>query len=381
MCGVAVLAAALTACGSDATKSAAAQTLSFDISDAGCSPATASGDAGEISFSVKNSTDSRAEFEIVTPAPQIALEKFLEAGKSDTYKLTLPAAEYVLICGSPLSTKGKLTLTGAGGTGASVTGSTVDPTALARAVTDYTAYINGEVAKLQTGVTAFTDAVRAGDTDQAKALYAGARVPWESIEPVAELFPDSDAVIDSRADDFDKAEADPDFSGFHAIEYGLWAQGTSNGATVDLPALADRLDSDIAALITSVKGITIQPQTMTGGAGALIEEAAQTKITGEEDRYSHTDVTTLAANVDGSEEIFNLLEPLLTNANAQLTTDLTASFAKVRGVLAPYKNADGSYQTYDKVSDADKAALKTAMAQLSEELSQITGSLGLVSAS
>ena len=158
--------------------------------------------------------------------------------------------------------------------------------------------------------------MRAGDTEQAKSLYAAARVPWEAIEPVAELFPDSDAVIDSRADDYDQAEADPNFSGFHALEYGLWSQGTINGATVDLPALADRLDSDIAALITSVQGITIQPQVMTNGAGALIEEASQGKITGEEDRYSKTDLTTLAANIDGSQEIFDLLKPLITTANA-----------------------------------------------------------------
>ena len=203
-------------------------------------------------------------------------------------------------------------------------------------------------------------------------------MPWEAIEPVAELFPDSDAVIDSRADDFDQAEADPEFSGFHALEYGLWSQGTINGATVDLPALADRLDSDIAALITLVQGITIQPQVMTNGAGALIEEASQGKITGEEDRYSKTDLTTLAANIDGSQEIFNLLQPLITTANPQLATDLQASFDKVNALLAKYKQADGTYTAYDQVPQADIDALKTAMAQLSEELSQVTGSLGLV---
>ena len=144
------------------------------------------------------------------------------------------------------------------------------------------------MAKLQTNVQAFTDAVRSGDTEKAKQLYIAARVPWEAIEPVAELFPDSDAVIDSRADDYDKAEADPDFSGFHALEYGLWAQGTKDGATVDLDALADRLDSDIAELIAKVKTITIAPQVMTNGAGALIEEASQGKITGEEDAVTRT---------------------------------------------------------------------------------------------
>jgi iron uptake system component EfeO len=365
------------ACGSDDAEKAT--TLSFTITDTGCDPATASGDAGELSFAVKNSTATRAEFEIVTPAPAIALEKFIAPGESGTYKLTLPAAEYRLICGSPLNDEGTLTLTGDGGTNATTpTGTDVDQAALTAAVASYTTYINDQVAQLKTNVTAFTDAVRAGDTEKAKSLYIAARVPWEAIEPVAELFPDSDAVIDSRADDYDQAEADPEFSGFHALEYGLWSQGTINGANVDLTALADRLDSDIDALIPSVQGITIQPQVMTNGAGALIEEASQNKITGEEDRYSKTDLTTLAANVDGSEEIFNLLKPLITTANPQLATDLQASFDKVDAILAKYKQADGSFTAYDQVPQADIDALKTAMAQLSEELSQITGSLGLV---
>jgi len=378
VCGIAVLAVAVTACGSDDEKSSSS-TMSFNVTDTGCDPATASAKAGELSFAVKNSTGSRAEFEIVTAAPSIVLEKFLAAGASGTYDITLPAGDYRLICGSPLNDEGTLTLTGSGGADATTpSGTAVDQAALDTAVASYTAYVNDQVAELQTAVTAFTDAVRAGDVEQAKQLYTAARVPWEAIEPVAELFPDSDAVIDSRADDYDKAEADPDFSGFHALEYGLWAQGTKDGANVDLTALANRLDSDIAELIAKVKTITIAPQVMTNGAGALIEEASQGKITGEEDRYSKTDLTTLAANVDGSQEIFNLLQPLITAANPQLATDLQASFAKVNGILATYEQADGTYTPYDQVPQTDIDALKTAMAQLSEELSQITGSLGLV---
>ena len=67
-----------------------------------------------------------------------------------------------------------------------------------------------------------------------------------------------------------------------------------------MAALADRLDTDIQSLIGEVEVLEIQPQVMTNGAAALIEEAAQTKITGEEERYSGTDLVTLQANVDGA---------------------------------------------------------------------------------
>ena len=39
-----------------------------------------------------NSTSTRAEFEMVTATPAIALEKFLAAGESGTYDITLPRA-------------------------------------------------------------------------------------------------------------------------------------------------------------------------------------------------------------------------------------------------------------------------------------------------
>ena len=177
-------------------------------------------------------------------------------------------------------------------------------------------------------------------------------------------------MIDSRADDFDKAEADPDFSGFHAIEYGLWAQGTKDGATVDLNALADRLDSDIAELIAKVKTITIAPQVMTNGAGALIEEASQGKITGEEERYSKTDLTPSRPTSTARQEIFDLLLPLITTANQQLA-DRPAGIVR-QGQRDARQGQAGRrrFTPYDKVPQADIDPLKTALAQLSEELAR-----------
>ena len=47
----------------------------------------------------------------------------------------------------------------------------------------------------------------------------------------------------------------------------------------------------------------IPPAALIVGAAELIEEVSTGKITGEEDRYSHTDLWDFAANVDGSEKL------------------------------------------------------------------------------
>ena len=278
--------------------SAAAEPVSVTLTESGCDPTTVATTGGTVTFAVKNDRDSKAEFEILSKTPEILIEKFLESKAAGSFPVNLKAGSYEIICGAPSDTRAALTVTGDG----RVAVLKVDEAALDAAVAAYSSYVLEQVQALETGTKAFTDAVRAGDVEKAKSLYAQVRIPWERIEPVAELFPDSDGVIDSRADDFEKKEADPDFTGFHAIEYGLWANGTIAGAKVDLVALANRLDKDIAELIALVKGLEIQPQVMTNGSAALIEEAANTKITGEEERYSKTDLATFAANVEGLEK-------------------------------------------------------------------------------
>ena len=62
-----------------------------------------------------------------------------------------------------------------------------------------------------------------------RSLYAAARIPWERIEPIAELFPDLDQAIDFREEDFDGGADDPGFKGFHKIEKVLFEGGTATG--------------------------------------------------------------------------------------------------------------------------------------------------------
>ncbi|MHC5830587.1 MAG: imelysin family protein, partial [Nostoc sp.] len=98
---------------------------------------------------------------------------------------------------------------------------------------------------------------------------------------------------------------------------------------------------------------------------------------GEEDRYSHTDLWDFSANVDGSQKIVELLRPTIQKANPELLARVDANFTKVDQKLAKYKTPDGGFATYDKVNEADKKEMKTAIASLAEDLSQLRGTLGV----
>ncbi len=240
-------------------------------------------------------------------------------------------------------------------------------------VTDYKLYVSSEVKALLTQTKAFTAAVKAGDLAKAKALYAPTRLHYERIEPVAELFSDLDGSIDSRADDHEQKEADPTFTGFHRLEYALFAQNTTKGQG----EFADKLLADVTELQTRLKTLTVPPEKMVGGAAALIEEVAATKISGEEDRYSHTDLWDFKGNIEGSAKIVDLLRPLLVKADKPLLDKIDGNFATVNKVLAKYAVKGGGYETYDKLSEADRNALHGPITALAEDLSKLRGTLGL----
>ena len=230
-----------------------------------------------------------------------------------------------------------------------------------------------EVDELIAETQTMVDAIKKGDLADAQAAYARPRVHYERIEPIAELFSDLDKKIDVRADDFEKKEADPGFTGFHRIEYGLFAKKSTDG----LDQFADQLMSDLGELKTRIKTLTVPPTKVVGGAAALIEEVAKTKITGEEDRYSRTDLWDFSANVDGARKIHELLKPLTTSVNPKLSSRIDNNFEKVTTILASYKTADGGYESYEKLTKKDRTALRGPVNTLAEDLSKLRGTLGL----
>jgi iron uptake system component EfeO len=246
------------------------------------------------------------------------------------------------------------------------------PMDLVGPVSNYKIYVAHGVDRLVAQTAAFSAAVKAGDLKKAQALYASTHINYEMIEPIAELFNDLDGSIDSRADDHEKKEADDGFTGFHRIEYGLFEKKSTEG----LAPFADKLNKDVVELQSRIKTLTVPPEKMVGGAAALIEEVGKTKITGEEDRYSHTDLYDFQANVDGAKKIVDLLRPLTMKADAKLAGDIDRNFATVDKILAKYKVA-GGFESYDKVTPDDRTALQGPVTSLAEDLSKLRGTLGL----
>lgn len=237
-------------------------------------------------------------------------------------------------------------------------------------LSEYKIYVAENTAILVDDTAAFVAAIKAGDVEKAKALFAPTRTSYEKVEPIAELFADLDVSIDARADDYEKGEADPAFTGFHRIEYGLWVEGKTDA----ILGTADGLLKDVTELNDRIAALTFPPEVVVGGAAALMEEVAATKISGEEDRYSRTDLWDFDANFEGAEKIYDLFKPLVDDKDFVAKVD--ANFVAVDEVLAKYRK-DGGYVSYVELTDADRTVLSTKVNTLAEDLSTLRGKLGL----
>lgn len=274
-------------------------------------------------------------------------------------------------------TAGALSLLSLTATFATTAQAAVSPEALVGPIADYKLYVLDNLEQLVSHTQDFTTAVENGDVEKAQELYAPTRVYYERIEPIAELFADLDASIDAREDDYEKGVEDPNFTGFHRIEYGLFHEHSTDG----LGDYAERLMNDVNDLDSRVQDLTFPPETVVGGAAALMEEVAATKVSGEEDRYSRTDLWDFQANVDGAREIFELFKPLAAQEDADFVDRVEKNFDDVESTLADYRikadDPQAGFESYDEVSETDRRALAGPVTVLAEDLSTLRGLLGL----
>ncbi|GLC88815.1 iron uptake system protein EfeO [Lysinibacillus piscis] len=214
----------------------------------------------------------------------------------------------------------------------------------------------------------FVNFVKAGDMEGAKATYAPARMYFERSEPIAESFGDLDPRIDGRlADIQEEGKGEEEWTGYHKLEHALWVENTTAG----YEAVADQLLADAKELHALVQTVEVTPDLMITGAVDLLNEVSTSKITGEEEIYSHTDLYDFKANIEGAEKIFDILRTKLEEKDAALVTTLDEKFKAVDDLLAKHATADGGYVSYEALTEDDTKALAAAVNQLGEPLSQM----------
>ncbi|WP_262057891.1 iron uptake system protein EfeO [Streptomyces sp. STR69] len=341
--------------------------IQVTAADSKCTTSTKSIPAGHVTLKIENTGSKATEVEILFPDDRIVSEKE-NIGPGTKYTLTaeVKAGSYEIACRPGMKGHGvrqQLTVTG---------GSVAkrDPK-LDAAVAAYREYAQNEADATIPKVETFVNAIKAGDLTAAKNAYAPSRVGWESTEPIAESFGDIDPKTDTRADGLEKGQK---WTGWHALEKALW-QDKKIGA--EQKALADELLTDLKDWQKRVGKAEITPTSMANGAKELLDEVATGKVTGEEDRYSHTDLSDFKANVDGAKKAYELLKPVAQKNDAALTAELDKQFAAIDTLLDKYRSTSTSdgFVSYDKVTADQRKELSDGVNALAEPLSKLAAAV------
>jgi len=239
--------------------------------------------------------------------------------------------------------------------------------ALQKAAKEYRKYTNKQLDQFLKGTEEFVSAIKANDIEKAKTLYPKVRMYYERSEPVAEAFGDLDPKIDARLADMKEEKKEDKWTGYHKIEKSLYQENKIDEMT---KKDADQLLKDAKELDAKVDTLDITPKLMLQGSVDLLNEVSTSKITGEEEIYSHTDLYDFKANIEGAQKIYELFKSELEKKDKKLSSTIMDNFNKVNQLLDKYKNNDG-YKDYSAVTKEDRKALSDAVNSLGEPLSKM----------
>ncbi|MFJ3200563.1 iron uptake system protein EfeO [Streptomyces sp. NPDC086989] len=365
--------AAITAVTGCAEKGGAGDgAIKVAASDSACEVSKTEFPAGKVTIEVENKGSKVTEVYVLFPDDRIVAEREnIGPGTKASITAEIKAGDYAITCKPGMKGDGIRQKVKATGNGAAEKRSPE----LDAAVAEYRKYVQEQADETLPKAQAFADAVKAGDIDAAKKAYAVSRIGWERTEPVAESFGDIDPKVDVREDGLEAGQ-DPakDWTGWHRLEKALFAD---NKIGDDEKKLADQLMTDLTDWQKKVGQAEITPTSMANGAKELLDEVASGKVTGEEERYSHTDLVDFKGNVEGAQKAYELLKPAAAKNDPALSAELDKQFAAMNTLLDKYRADKNSYDftSYETVSQEQRKELADAVSALGEPLSKLAAAV------
>ena len=371
----------MTGCAANNSGSSSDGPIEVKITDTSCEVASNEVPSGTVTFSITNSGTATNEFEILAEDQLQIISERENLTPGTTVELTVqlePGSYY---------TASKTNMVGAlvGATALTVTDSgeavevSDDEKELReKAVTNYTAYIKDQAGQLIDATNEFLEVwdEGKGDLEKAKELYPTARMYYERIEPTAESFGDIDPNLDLREKDAQAGDLDDmsKWKGWHAIEKDLWSE--SGFSDKKRAKLAKELKADTQSLYDLVysKDFEVSLSDVSNGAIDLMEEVATSKISGEEEAFSHTDLYDFWANVEGAKVAYGNVKDLAKLKDADMVTKLDSAFDDVQTELEKYKSGD-TYKSYDELSDSEIKTLSDKVDALRGDLADLTATI------
>ncbi|WP_031523742.1 iron uptake transporter permease EfeU [Streptomyces sp. NRRL F-5123] len=367
---VAVLAVPAVAAGvviaASGGKKPAASTVS--VSETACGEGFTAPQPGRQTFRMHNTGDKASEVYLIDPASNAVYGEIegLAPGTTRDLVATVGSGAYAWRCvptGGKAVTSATVRVSG-GGSAKPVL--PLAATELEPPLAAYRTYVDAGLGKLRTQTAKLAADLEAGDLGAARTDWLTAHLTYSSLGAAYGTFADFDAKIDGRKDGLPGGVTDPDFTGFHRIEYGLW-HGQSAAA---LRPFADQLDKDVTGLHKAFPTQDFDPSDLPLRSHEILENTLQFELTGGTDQGSGSNLATADANLAGTRELLDVLRPLITRRAPQQLVVIDADIARLQRLLdAAHHGA--AWTPVEKLDSTARQKINGATGQLLEDLAPV----------
>ncbi|MCP1478492.1 iron uptake system EfeUOB component EfeO/EfeM [Pseudomonas chlororaphis] len=337
-----------------------------------CEPNALSVPAGPASFRIVNRSDRAVEWEILDGVLVLEERENIAPGLSQVINARLQPGDYAITCGLLSNPRGTLHVTPTAESDAQAK-SRPSMVAFIGPLSEFRVYLSRQSSALIKAVSELEHAIQAGDLAQAQALYLPARAAYQRLAPAAQRLGELDNRINARADYFEKREQDPAFVGFHRLEYALFQQRDLSG----LAPIAQRLLSDVTSLKQQLLAQSLPPEQLVSLVARSQRSIAEVRAgSGEEERYSHSDLNGFAANLETTRKVVDLLRPLLAKPAAPLLAQIDSALDALDSQYGALRSTEG-YASYDSVGADQRKRIADQAKVLADALDGIDPALGL----
>jgi iron uptake system component EfeO len=366
VCGLSAV-LALSACGGGGGGGGGGteEAIVVTLSDAGCSRSHLDVTPGPVSFeALPGGTGKVSEMRLSDSSNLVLAEAaHVVRPARGRFSLDLAAGEYTLTCPGGETEEGSLTVSGSA-TAAKLSAGV--QSMLTQATSAYGSYVASEAVALNAGTRLLAAALIAGETARAKELLAPVRSHYQSIEPAAGVFAKLADEIDQTVGAGGQQSG---LIGFHRVEQVLWqTNGTTGTANV-----SSLLLQDVETLMRRLQTLQLQPAQLANNAAALVREIAGGKLGGQEDRYSHGDLSDLNANLSGARKAFALLVPALHQmGQSGPAQQIETGFAALARELSAYRRSTPlGFVPFNRLDTSARRRLASRAEALYEPLAHV----------
>jgi high-affinity iron transporter len=372
MAGLAI--PAIVAASVIAVRPGGAGSTDIRITRSACAPGWTAAKVGSksMTFNVVNDSGHSGEIyllDAVSGAVAGELEG-LGPGTRQSMPVNLADGDYTWRCvmaGQEAHTSAVVHVTGTGRQAAANAVLPVSEKDLAGPADAYRDYVAPKLGDLAAQVTNLRAKVAVGDLTAARAEWLAAQLTWEEVGAAYGSFGDLGSAIDGLPAGLPAGVQDPDFTGLHRVEYGLWhGQGSA-----ELLPVVDRLARDVAELRAKLPEITVDPTELPLRAHEILEDALRDHLAGVTDLGSGAGFAETYADLKGTRVVLDELAPLVTARRPNLLPTAVEQMDTLERVLVSLQH-DGAWTAGPTTAPLDvRQKVAAALGELLETLAPV----------